>query len=64
VATAHPAKFPRVIEKALRSGRSLPESAFHHSIEEAKKADTKVLICTYKELERLLVDEIDASLKH
>lgn len=64
VATAHPAKFPRVIEKALPTGRSLPESAFHHSIEEAKKADTKVLICTYKELERLLVNEIDASLKH
>ncbi|MGI9537635.1 MAG: threonine synthase [Desulfocapsaceae bacterium] len=63
VATAHPAKFPEVIKKALPRGRQLPDSAFHHSIEEAKKAETKALICTYDELERRLVDEIDTSLQ-
>ncbi len=63
VATAHPAKFPEVIKKALTADRELPESAFHRSIEEAKKGATKVLICPYDELERRLVDEIDASLQ-
>lgn len=63
VATAHPAKFPWVIKKALPAGSQLPDGASHHSIEEAKKADTKVLICTYEELERRLVDEIDTSLR-
>ena len=63
VATAHPAKFPEVIKKALSPGQQLPESASHRSIEEAKKADAKVLTCTYEELERRLIDEIDTSLR-
>ena len=62
VATAHPAKFPEVIRKALPTDHQLPESAFHRSIESTKKA-TKMLVCSYEELEGHLVEEIEASLQ-
>ncbi|MBT8354894.1 MAG: threonine synthase [Desulfofustis sp.] len=63
VATAHPAKFPEVIKKALGSNHQLPEAAFHPSLEEAKHADVKMMTCNYEELEKRLVEEIEASLQ-
>jgi threonine synthase len=61
VATAHPAKFPEVIKKALDSARPLPEAAFHPSLESAKQADVKMMTCTCEDLEERLVEEIEAS---
>ena len=63
VATAHPAKFPEVIKKALGYDHSLPADAFHPSLEAAKQADVKMMTCEYKALEERLVDEIEASLQ-
>jgi threonine synthase len=63
VATAHPAKFPRVVKKALGPGAQLPEAAFHPSLEAAKHADQKVMACEYEELEARLVEEIESSLR-
>ncbi|WP_027078816.1 hypothetical protein [Maribacter antarcticus] len=37
LATAHPAKFPKVIQRALDENQVLTEAAFHHSIEIEKK---------------------------
>ena len=61
VATAHPAKFPEVIKKALDSVHTLPEAAFHPSLESAKQADVKMMTCNYKDLEQRLVEQIEAS---
>ena len=52
--TAHPAKFPKTIEKAL-STNNLPESAFHPSIEHAKKLCQKGYTVDCKHLEDALI---------
>ncbi len=64
LATAHPAKFPEVVKKALAPGPGLPAAAFHQSLEKAKQADTKKLTCTIDGLEQRLVTEIEQSLQH
>ena len=64
VATAHPAKFPKIVEKALAPAHGLPEAALHPSLEAAKQANTKMMTCDYEELEQRLVEEIEASLQY
>lgn len=63
VATAHPAKFPEVIKKALSPSQALPEAAFHPSLEAAKQAAVKMMTCDYEELEQRLVAEIEGRLQ-
>ncbi|MFT5707146.1 MAG: threonine synthase [Oceanospirillaceae bacterium] len=53
LATAHPAKFPKVIQQALAND-VLPEQAMHHSIEQAKSLSEKVHLCEYNVLEYAL----------
>jgi threonine synthase len=45
LATAHPAKFPDVIRKALAVDHKLPEAAMHKSIEAAKDLCRHVRLC-------------------
>lgn len=61
VATAHPAKFPEVIRKALDSAHPLPAAAFHPALEAAKQADVTMMTCSYEDLEERLVEEIETS---
>ena len=63
VATAHPAKFPEVITKALAPDYPLPEAAFHPSLEAAKQEETEMMTCDYEELEERLVGAIENSLQ-
>lgn len=46
LATAHPAKFPKTIKKAIRE-ETLPKAATHPSIEKAKKQCEKVYLCDH-----------------
>ena len=55
--TAHPAKFPEVIKKALNQN-DLPESAKHKSIELAKTKMEKVFLCDHATLKETLADAI------
>jgi len=50
LATAHPAKFPEVIRKALDLQGSLPEEARHNSIETAKNLCQRIQICSLNQL--------------
>ena len=61
LATAHPAKFPEVVRLALSD--ELPDSAFHHSIEKAKRATSHKLRFSLEELELRLTEEIGSTLK-
>jgi len=65
LATAHPAKFPEVIQEALNK-TELPTQATHHSIEKAKSKCEKVYLCDYLHLEEALTNimETDWDLKH
>ena len=54
LATAHPAKFPNTINKALGL-EELPASAKHFSVETAKKGCEKVYLCHYEHLEEALI---------
>jgi threonine synthase len=53
LATAHPAKFPDVIQQALACD-VLPDQAIHDSIEQAKKLCEKVHLCDYNNAEYAL----------
>lgn len=64
IATAHPAKFPEVVRKALPDQQELPQAAFHPSLEKAKVAAEKVMSCSYGELEQRLVASIECSLRN
>ena len=48
--TAHPAKFPQIIEKAIGVEKPLPKQAYCHSIEVAKKLPEKVYRLSCKNL--------------
>ena len=63
IATAHPAKFPEVVRKALPADQQLPGAAFHPSLEKAKQAAIKVMTCSHGELEQRLVESIEGSLR-
>ncbi len=49
LATAHPAKFPNIIEK-ISKNKSLPKAAIHKSIENAKLQSQKGYTFDYKNL--------------
>jgi threonine synthase len=65
LATAHPAKFPEVIQEALGKTK-LPLKATHNSIEDAKSKCEKVYLCDHSHLEEALTNimEKDWDLKH
>lgn len=58
LATAHPAKFPQVIGKALTKLERLPEAARHPSLEQAKKQFHHLRIGSYAMLEQALATAI------
>ena len=60
LATAHPAKFPSVILKALDTDK-LPDAAKHPSIEMAKKRCEKVYLCDHAYLEEALIHAIETN---
>jgi threonine synthase len=57
LATAHPAKFPDTIQRAL--GGILPQSGQHTSIEIAKKRCEKLRICDHSHFEEALVHAME-----
>ena len=59
-ATAHPAKFPMVINQALNTD-TLPETARHHSIEKAKTLSQKVHLCDHTKLEKALIQAMESN---
>jgi len=61
LATAHPAKFPDVIQNALGADKVLPETAFHHSIETAKKRCEKVHLCDHSHFEGALINAMESN---
>lgn len=60
LATAHPAKFPKVILKSLNKTQ-LPEAAKHKSIENAKNKCQKGYHCEYSNLEESLLNAIETN---
>lgn len=60
VATAHPAKFPNTIQKAI-GGKILPKAAKHHSIETAKKKCQRGYTCDYSHLEEALLNAMESN---
>ena len=54
LATAHPAKFPKVIKQALQINE-LPNQGTHFSIEAAKSKCEKVYLCDHHNLEQALI---------
>lgn len=58
LATAHPAKFSKVILKALQTN-ILPPMARHPSIEAAKRKCEKVHLCHYEHLEEALMEAME-----
>lgn len=59
LATAHPAKFPQVIQQALGQEESLPSAAFHETIEVAKKYCQQVRLCEQLHLEEALIQAME-----
>jgi threonine synthase len=60
LATAHPAKFPDVIAKALEltEGRPLPEAALHPDLVRMPDNEANLSICALDDLEAYLADTI------
>ena len=56
LATAHPAKFPDIIQRALETGAELPPGARHHSLEEARHLCQRLRLCDCSHLEPALID--------
>ena len=57
-ATAHPAKFPNTVLKALEKEK-LPEAGKHNSIEKAKKQIEKVYLCDHSNLEEFITSKME-----
>jgi len=60
LATAHPAKFPEIIKKALGTSK-LPKAAMHYSIETAKKRCQKGYTFDYLHLEEALIHAMESN---
>lgn len=60
LATAHPAKFPDTIKKAIRK-ETLPKEATHNSIEKAKKQCEKVYLCNHSHLKEALFQLMESN---
>ena len=58
LATAHPAKFPQIIQDALGTDVQLPPEATHPSIEEAKQMFHHLRLCRYETLFTALPEAI------
>ena len=58
MATAHPAKFPKIIQKTL-AVKNLPKAAIHQSIETAKIRCQKGYTCDYSHLEEALLNAMN-----
>lgn len=56
LATAHPAKFPNIVKRALPS--DTPLMATHPSIEQAKTGFQHLALCTFEQLEQALSRDI------
>lgn len=63
LSTAHPAKFPAIVRKALNLDGDLPASAVHPAIEKSRKRCQHVRLCQYDHLETALVHSMDAVVK-
>ena len=63
LATAHPAKFPDIIKKALNT-EDLPEQARHHTIELAKRRCERVYLCDHEHLEKALMHAMENVARH
>ena len=65
LATAHPAKFPKVIKDALNVN-TVPENGRHESIARANTKCEKVYLCDHAHLEEALLNvmQMDWDLKH
>ncbi len=61
LATAHPAKFPAIVRKALPDGK--PAMAHHSVIEKAKSGFQYLATCDYLQLEEALSGDIEKKLK-
>ena len=64
LATAHPAKFPDIIRRALAIGDDLPESARHKSIEAAKDLCRHVRLCDCSKLAPALTHAMQSVTKY
>lgn len=62
LATAHPAKFPIVIQQALGPEENLPGAAIHPALERAKKEFHHLRMCEYGNLEQALTSAIKRQL--
>ncbi len=62
LATAHPAKFPAIIHKALGNQHELPQQAVHQTLESAESLPEKKLTCDLENLEFYLNQQIKESL--
>ena len=60
LATAHPAKFSKVILESLKT-KTLPKSGKHKSIEDAKNKCQKGYHCDYSKLEESLINAIETN---
>ncbi len=60
LATAHPAKFSKAIQRALGDNINLPPEAFHNSIEAARKRCQKLRLCEYLHLEEALMHAMES----
>ncbi|MGW8195116.1 MAG: threonine synthase, partial [Desulforhopalus sp.] len=58
LATAHPAKFPAVVSRALNITGNLPAAACHPSLVEAKSRFQHYRLCGCEMLEQFLVSEL------
>lgn len=61
LATAHPAKFPAIIRKALGT-HDLPQKGTHPGIERAKKLCQKTFTCDFEHLETALIHAMESNL--
>ena len=58
MATAHPAKFPDLMKKALKITGDLPPKAKHASIENARNKKVRLSVCECPDLESTLVEQM------
>lgn len=59
-ATAHPAKFPKIIRKVLKTD-TLPSAGCHPSIERARNLCEKVHLCDHAHLEEALLHAMESN---
>jgi len=63
LATAHPAKFPKITRMALGDFNDFPKQGLHKTLEAAKSLPANKLTCDLSELENFLSHQIKSSLQ-